>query len=73
MLESLLSIESLLAVSIGALFSFKISSVNVRLRSESRYQSPDVQGNNNIIIYNNAMEGVRKEMAGSVRNSVSFQ
>lgn len=67
MFESLLSIESLVALSVGAIFSFKISRVNLQLQNNIREQSPDVRGDNNVIIYNQAMTGVQKEMAFSVK------
>ncbi|CFQ52511.1 Uncharacterised protein [Yersinia frederiksenii] len=67
MLDNLLNIESLLAVSVGAIFSFKISKINLNVRSEIRKQSPDIKGDNNVVIYNQAMTDVRKEMAFSVK------
>lgn len=67
MFESLVNIESLIAVSVGAIFSFKISKANVNIRSERREQSQNVSGDNNVIVYNNNMLNVRKEMRFSVK------
>ncbi|WP_323080922.1 hypothetical protein [Klebsiella variicola] len=67
MFESLLSIGSLLAVSFGALFSFKIGMVNIHANRSKRNNSPDVYGNHNVIIYNEAIKTVQKEMAFSVK------
>lgn len=67
MFESLLSIGSLLAVSFGALFSFKIGRVNVNVNRSERNNSPDVYGNHNLIIYNEAIKVVQKEMAFSAK------
>jgi hypothetical protein len=67
MLENLLNIESLIAISVGAIFSFKIAKINLNLRSDVRTQSPNINGDNNIVIYNQAMVSVRKEMAFSVK------
>jgi hypothetical protein len=67
MFENLLSIESLLAISVGAVFSFRVSKVSLSLKSNIRNQSPDIHGSNNVVIYNQAMADVGKEMAFSVR------
>ena len=67
MFENLLSVESILAVSVGALFSLRVSKINLSLKSNSRNQSPDIHGSNNVIIYNQAMANVGKEMAFSVK------
>lgn len=67
MFESLISIESLLAISVGALISFRISKLNLNIRNDMRIKSPDVHGNNNQIIYNEVMTPVRKEIAFSVK------
>lgn len=67
MFESLFSIESLVALSVGAIFSFKIARVNLNLRNDVRNQSPDIHGDNNTVIFTQAMVGVRKEMAFSVK------
>lgn len=67
MFESLFSIESLLAISVGAIVSFRISKLNVDLRSDVRNQSPNINGNNNQVVYNKVMMPIRKEMAFSVK------
>lgn len=67
MFESVFSIESLLAISIGAIFSLRVSKVSLNLKSDVRNQSPDLYGNNNVVIYNQAMGDVGKEMAFSVK------
>lgn len=67
MFENLISMESLLAISVGAIVSFRISKLNVDLRSDVRNQSPNINGNNNQVIYNKAMMPLRKEMAFSVK------
>ncbi|CND69640.1 hypothetical protein [Yersinia pseudotuberculosis] len=67
MFENLLSIESLLAISVGALFSFRVSKVSLSLKNNIRNQSPDIHGSNNVVIYNQAMVDVGKEMAFSVK------
>lgn len=67
MFENLLSIESILAISVGALFSFRVSKVSLSLKNNIRNQSPDIHGSNNVVIYNQAMVDVGKEMAFSVK------
>jgi len=67
MIENLLSIESLLAVSVGAIFSIRVNKVSLSLKSNVRNQSPDIHGSNNVVIYNQAMVDVGKEMAFSVK------
>lgn len=67
MLENLINVESLLAVSVGAIFSFKINKANVYIKSERREQSPNINGDNNVVVYNNAMANVRKEISFSVK------
>ena len=72
MFENLLSIESLLAISVGAIFSFKVGKLNLSLRNDIRNKSPNVQGDNNQIIYNEAMKPVRKDIAFSVKVCAFF-
>lgn len=67
MFESVFSIESLLTISVGALFSFRVSKVSVGLKSNIRNQSPEIHGSNNVVIYNQAINDVGKEMAFSVK------
>ncbi|MEN4874540.1 hypothetical protein [Kosakonia cowanii] len=67
MFESLISMESLLAISVGAIVSFRISKLNVDIRSDVRNQSPNINGNNNQVVYNEVMMPIRKEMAFSVK------
>lgn len=67
MLENLISIESLVAISVAATFSFKIGRVNLNIKNNIRNQSPDIHGSNNLVIYNQAMAGIKKEMAFSVK------
>lgn len=67
MLESLISIESLLAVSVGAVFSFKIAKVNISVKTKVRNQSPDIAGNGNIVIYNNEAKGVKDDITFAVK------
>ena len=67
MFENFLSIESLIYISVGAIFSFKIGKLNLNLRNDIRNKSPDVRGDNNQIVYNEVMAPVRKEMAFSVK------
>lgn len=69
MFESLFSVGALVALSVGAIFSFKIARVNLNLRNDVRNQSPDIHGDNNTVIFTQAMTGVRKEMAFSVKLS----
>ncbi|MCK7178776.1 hypothetical protein [Enterobacter roggenkampii] len=67
MFENVFSLESLLAISVGALFSFRVNKVSLNLKNNIRNQSPDIYGNNNVVIYNQAMDDVGKEMTLSVR------
>ncbi|MBG3039145.1 hypothetical protein [Proteus mirabilis] len=70
MFDSLLSIESIVALSIGAIFSFKIGKVNISIKNNFKNQSPEISGNNNLVIYNQAMGNVRKEVGFSIKISV---
>lgn len=70
MFDSLLSVESIVALSIGAIFSFKIGKVNISIKNDFRNQSPDINGNNNLVIYNQAMGNVRKEIAFSIKIAI---
>lgn len=67
MFESMFSLESLLAISVGALFSLRVNKVSINLKNSIRNQSPDIHGSNNVVIYNQAVNDVGKEMAFSVK------
>lgn len=67
MLSNLINIESFIALSVGAIFSYKVNKINFSFKKNIRINSPDINGGNNVIIYNEAMQKVNSEMAFLVK------